>query len=416
MPVVNPGIRRYIGSAIQRLFNSASFSAPLTHSLTLERGTGTATLTRATTATFKDHEGVLRTVPAGCARFTGARMVRNLQSTSSEPTSGWTAAGATPPTVTYTTLDGTGAVSIAFPVVAAGFVNSRVNGPTTSVSWVQNSTKIAYQCVLSLSRALTGTEALTLYLSGTSSVDDVVVFNSGYCPTSATDKSSIKTFVNPSFTGTIGVYVYVSGAIVGSPVTLTLTQIQWEDITGRTDQTTPSEYVSVGVLSAPYHGAGVDGVKYFDTDLSGNPIAASTLKGYLSEPAATNLCLQSQDLATTWTNNNTTESVNAAVAPDGTTTADKLVEAATTSTHTIYNTIAGTSGVYTTSVYLKAGERTWAYITDGNSVTATAWFDLANGVVGTVSGTGTPSAKITSIGNGWYRCSMTFTATRRLPT
>jgi hypothetical protein len=134
------------------------------------------------------------------------------------------------------------------------------------------------------------------------------------------------------------------------------------------------------------------------------------LKGYLAEAAATNLCLQSQDLSTTWTNNNTTESVNAAVAPDGTTTADKLVEAATTSSHTIYNTIAGTSGVYTSSFYLKAAERAWAYITEGNSVTATAWFDLTNGVVGTVSGTGTPSAKITSVGNGWYRCSMTFTA------
>ena len=61
MPVVNPGIRRLLASAIQRLFNGASFSAPLTHSLVPERGTGSATFTRATTATVKDHEGVLRT-------------------------------------------------------------------------------------------------------------------------------------------------------------------------------------------------------------------------------------------------------------------------------------------------------------------------------------------------------------------
>src|SRR3990167_8421863 len=51
--------------------------------------------------------------------------------------------------------------------------------------------------------------------------------------------------------------------------------------------------------------------------------------GYLAEGARTNLCLQSEDLATTWTNTRSTESTNAAVAPDGATTADKIVSDAT---------------------------------------------------------------------------------------
>jgi hypothetical protein len=147
--------------------------------------------------------------------------------------------------------------------------------------------------------------------------------------------------------------------------------------------------------------------------LQGNAVIHPTnypIVGYVPWEARTNLCLQSEDFSTTWTNNNTTESVNAVVAPNGTTTADKLVEAATSTTHTIYNTLAGTSGVYTSSAYLKAAERTWVYLTEGNSVTATAYFDLINGVVGTVSGTGSPSARIVDAGNGWYRCSMTFTA------
>ena len=80
--IIWPGLRRSV-SAIQRLFNSASFYAPLTHSLVLERGTGSPTFTRASTATFRDWEGVLRTVPSGCARFEGARMVQNLWTTSS---------------------------------------------------------------------------------------------------------------------------------------------------------------------------------------------------------------------------------------------------------------------------------------------------------------------------------------------
>ena len=48
------------------------------------------------------------------------------------------------------------------------------------------------------------------------------------------------------------------------------------------------EYVSVGVLSAPFHGAGIDGAKYFETDWQGAPIAAANLLGFRREPAATN--------------------------------------------------------------------------------------------------------------------------------
>ena len=59
--------------------------------------------------------------------------------------------------------------------------------------------------------------------------------------------------------------------------------MQLEDVTGQSIQT-PSEYVSTNVLtSAPYHGAMVDGVKYFDTTLTGAKIPESTLKGFLCE-------------------------------------------------------------------------------------------------------------------------------------
>jgi len=55
-----------------------------------------------------------------------------------------------------------------------------------------------------------------------------------------------------------------------------------EDVTGQSD-TSFGGYVSTNVLSSPFHGAMVDGVKYFDTDLNGTPIPASTLKGYFAE-------------------------------------------------------------------------------------------------------------------------------------
>jgi hypothetical protein len=81
--IVNPGIRRFLGSAIQRLFNSASFYATLTHSLVPERGTGSPTFTRASTATVVGYgptdnaaDGLkLLTVAANEARFVGARRI-----------------------------------------------------------------------------------------------------------------------------------------------------------------------------------------------------------------------------------------------------------------------------------------------------------------------------------------------------
>ena len=59
--------------------------------------------------------------------------------------------------------------------------------------------------------------------------------------------------------------------------------MQLEDVTGQSIQT-PSEYVSTNVLTtAPFHGSNVDGVKYFDTTLTGAKIPESTLKGFLCE-------------------------------------------------------------------------------------------------------------------------------------
>ena len=50
-----------------------------------------------------------------------------------------------------------------------------------------------------------------------------------------------------------------------------LTEWQLEEVTAQTIQA-PSEYVSTGVLSAPFHGANIDGLKYFNT-LNGNTVS-----------------------------------------------------------------------------------------------------------------------------------------------
>jgi hypothetical protein len=124
-----------------------------------------------------------------------------------------------------------------------------------------------------------------------------------------------------------------------------------------------------------------------------------------------NLCLQSQtfDQTTPWTASSLTVTANAVVAPDGTTTADLIVETATLSLHAIQHagtqiaTIVGET--YTWSIDVKPAGRSWIGMAQLGSV-ATDWFDVTNGVVGTTANNGI----ITSLGGGWYRCAIAFVA------
>jgi hypothetical protein len=102
---------------------------------------------------------------------------------------------------------------------------------------------------------------------------------------------------------------------------------------------------------------------------------------------------------------------NAVAAPNGTVTADKLVEDTTASNnHRIRQDISTSAIPYTFTVFCKAAER--GYVALYNLTTLSGQvFDLITGTVGVVVGTAPTSALITSVGNGWYRCSITVTAT-----
>ncbi len=108
-----------------------------------------------------------------------------------------------------------------------------------------------------------------------------------------------------------------------------------------------------------------------------------------------------------WTKNNSTISANSATAPDGTATADKLQETATTASFSAAQVpTMALNTAYTLSVYMKAVERNFGVL---NIFTGAAscwtWFNLAAGTVGTVGSGAT--ASISDAGNGWYRCSLT---------
>lgn len=106
------------------------------------------------------------------------------------------------------------------------------------------------------------------------------------------------------------------------------------------------------LTSAPYHGANVDGVKYFTTKLDGSSIPDATLKGYLTEGTRTNLLTYSEQFDNAaWTKSNITATANSISSPDGTTTADTLT--ASSANGTILQTATSTSAAHTLSVWLK---------------------------------------------------------------
>lgn len=172
-----------------------------------------------------------------------------------------------------------------------------------------------------------------------------------------------------------------------------------------TRATTATRYNSQGLLEVVSAGQA-----RFDY----NPVTKAP-RGLLIEEQRTNLLLQSETFATTWSSAASTVTSNTVVAPDGTLTGDKLVEDTTTAGHFVTQSFAGfTSGTqYTSSVYVKAGERTSFQLL----MTSAAFganvigaFDLVNGVT-TSSGGTNRSSSITPVGNGWYRCVLSAQAT-----
>jgi hypothetical protein len=133
-------------------------------------------------------------------------------------------------------------------------------------------------------------------------------------------------------------------------------------------------------------------------------------QGILVEEARTNLCLQSQDLATTWATSRTSVTVNTTTSPDGTSNADKLVEDVTLGGHQLVQAITTTAVATTISVYAKPAGRDWIALglNDSGGVARAVYFNVSTGAVGTV-GTGF-AASIQAVGNGWYRCVATLSA------
>ena len=394
---------------------ATSFNLPLDGSLIPISGGGSLvpTFVRATTGYETDFEGVLRQAAIGEARFTGYRRVRNyLPKSEAFEDADWLKLNS-----------GTGAV----PVVTPGFT-----GPTGAANARRVQFDLGATPTTAISRLFTqlgysippNRIDRSIWVKS-NTINNQTIYFGGYALALITATPTWRRITVDDLVDTTG-YEQIQFGLDGSQSTDTTAAIlvfgaQFEVVTGQSNQA-PGEYVSVGVLAAPWHGAGIDGVKkdFLTTngnsvvgnvviEATGTPIPAATRKKYLSEGQRTNQCGYSQkfDEVVAWSTNMVVAPDQIA-APDGTITADAIFEQALVSVHNIYQGQNFTAVPHTFSFYAKYLGRQWiaGRVDDGITVNPT-YFDIQNGVVGNLGAAS--NATINSLGNGWFRCSLTLT-------
>jgi hypothetical protein len=134
-------------------------------------------------------------------------------------------------------------------------------------------------------------------------------------------------------------------------------------------------------------------------------------KGLLIEEARTNALLYSQEFDNiVWGKIAATVTANSTTSPDGTTNADTLVESATTDTHYAYIAPILLAGTNTLSLYYKISSARKIALYHTNTNTGRQFDATGNQSAGLFNA---PSggATVVAAGNGWYRATITITAT-----
>ena len=211
----------------------------------------------------------------------------------------------------------------------------------------------------------------------------------------------------------------------------------------RPTQTAPTFSRDFAGLKTLDHGVGpaitftrASNATYFDangtlqTATSGTPRfdhdpATGASRGLLIEEERTNLFQRSAEFDNAyWTKTGllafgSGSTADAIAAPDGTTSAELIVQNANNSAHNVNRSVGVTAGTaYTLSVFAKAKESTVLLLSMsavGFTASTRCWYDLSTGAIGSTNGTPTATS-IQNVGNGWYRCSISKTATADVST
>jgi hypothetical protein len=281
-----------------------TFYASLKTSLVPEVGTSAPTWSRATAAWRFNDQGYLRQIPSGCAEFGGARLVQNNINTKSEDftNAAWTKSSMTVASIADTPPIGVSAAFSSIPLAATAqhyiantgsvypigsTVVFRVYAKSFGYSFIRVYGPSA-NCYFNVSSGIVGTSAGANFVSAsiTNAGNGWYLCNVKAVVTSAT-VPSFELHTSPTETAS-----YLADGISGCK----FAGFSYTNVTGYDASYVP-EYVSVGVLSAPYHGAGADGCKYFATDWQGAPIPVANLTRLRKETAGTNALMWSRDFA-----------------------------------------------------------------------------------------------------------------------
>jgi hypothetical protein len=309
-----------------------------------------------------------------------------------------------------------------------------------NVVWGKANTTVTANTAVAPDGTSTADKLVETVASGAHSVGQAVaVLNATVYVASAYVKAAERTFV-ALYAGTPGQGTIfnlsngtVHGPLVAPPTSSSITAAGngWYRVTitytSISTSTAPSLFLCDGTAQFSYTGDGTSGAYVWGAQLEQAATATTytrnnggvypprfdydpvTLapKGILIEEQRTNLTTYSEQFDNAaWTKSGSTVSANATASPDGAATADKLVEDTSTGDHRIFNNAAITvsaSATYTWSVYAKAAERTSVRVANNSVIGAT--FNLTNGTFSDVSGGITAAS--TSVGNGWYRLTIT---------
>lgn len=146
-----------------------------------------------------------------------------------------------------------------------------------------------------------------------------------------------------------------------------------------------------------------------------NPTTLAS-NGLLIEEQRTNLFTYSEQFDNAfWTKVRTSITANSTIAPDGTLTADTLVEnTAANTTHQMYSLFTVSAVTHTISLYVKAAGRNWVVINSNATGSYLAsYFNIATGSLGTIASGYT--GVISPAANGFFRIQLTATFTTTLP-
>ena len=373
-------------ASVAALVAGAWNRSSLTHQL--DNGFGVVTFSRSSAnASVVDHAGLMHFALSGEARFAGARRVCNMVADSELLTTGWTLGAST----TKTNL----------PRIKSP------NHPRPGAWSVVRTSGVASMLTLNSQSLRQGKWTFSVWLrgDGTQTIRlriENVASSTGTNLDVVPGTAWVRYAVSHDVADTTAHRAYITNTTSGA-ASFTMTDPQLEYTHNTTGA--PSEYVPRGVPSYPADllTAGADGVLYFDTlnpwsvstgvatrsNAAPVPIAADTLKGILLEPFSVQKPRSSRDIGSgsNW--------VLAAVAADsamtdstllGKNSLRKMKEDATTAAHRVTQTWQGTlppdNTIISASAYVKAAERSIAYLgivgKDGATVFL-AFFDLKTG-------------------------------------